>query len=245
MKIKIYFTIFFISISINSFSQLIQKTNRLHVGDITPADIINTSAALDISSTSKGFLPPRMTETQMNNITTPAIGLIVYCTDCTPEGLKIYKSGNGFYGLTNATSFTGFKVEKTTDFSLIKGGKKIVTDYDTDILNPGSNFNLTTGLYTVTVDGAYLVSGMLNLDNGDGGDDTMYMYLDKNGTTETSIKINPRFDTSNTTQASYTLSTIMNLSVGDVIRLSYGGVHTNSDVKAFDIHFFAALIRSE
>ena len=42
------------------------------------------SAMLDVSSTTLGFLPPRMTEVQMNAIASPAVGLIVFCTDCTP-----------------------------------------------------------------------------------------------------------------------------------------------------------------
>ena len=36
------------------------------------------SAILDVSSTTQGFLPPRMTTTQKNAITTPAEGLVVY-----------------------------------------------------------------------------------------------------------------------------------------------------------------------
>jgi len=38
------------------------------------------SAALDVVSTTKGFLPPRMTTTQKNAIATPAAGLMVYDT---------------------------------------------------------------------------------------------------------------------------------------------------------------------
>jgi hypothetical protein len=41
----------------------------------------NTSALLEVTSTTKGFLPPRMTTTQKNAIGTPAAGLIVYDTD--------------------------------------------------------------------------------------------------------------------------------------------------------------------
>ena len=48
------------------------------------------SAALDVESTTLGFLPPRMTETEMSNINTPAEGLIVYCTDCDPKGLNFF-----------------------------------------------------------------------------------------------------------------------------------------------------------
>lgn len=41
---------------------------------------LNASAVLQIDSTTKGFLPPRMTTTQRNNIATPATGLEVYDT---------------------------------------------------------------------------------------------------------------------------------------------------------------------
>jgi len=48
-----------------------------------------TSAVLQADSTSKGFLPPRMTKTQRNAISSPATGLVVYQTDNTP-GLRAY-----------------------------------------------------------------------------------------------------------------------------------------------------------
>ena len=41
---------------------------------------INASAALEIVSTTKGLLLPRMTTTQRNNISSPAAGLSVYDT---------------------------------------------------------------------------------------------------------------------------------------------------------------------
>ena len=52
---------------------------------------INASAQVEIASTTKGFLPPRMTNAQRTAIVSPAVGLIVYCTDVT-EGLWVYKS---------------------------------------------------------------------------------------------------------------------------------------------------------
>ena len=42
----------------------------------------HTSAALDITSTSAGFLPPRMTALQRAEIVNPALGLMVFCTNC-------------------------------------------------------------------------------------------------------------------------------------------------------------------
>jgi len=49
------------------------------------------SAASQVESTTQGFLPPRMTNAQRTAIASPAIGLMVYCTD-TVEGLYVYKS---------------------------------------------------------------------------------------------------------------------------------------------------------
>ena len=49
---------------------------------------INASAKLQVDSTTKGFLPPRMTTTQKNAIATPAAGLVVY--DTTTNKLCCY-----------------------------------------------------------------------------------------------------------------------------------------------------------
>jgi len=51
----------------------------------------NASSILDLTSTTKGFLPPRMTNAQRTAISSPAVGLVVYCTD-TVEGLYVNKS---------------------------------------------------------------------------------------------------------------------------------------------------------
>jgi len=48
----------------------------------------DASAQLDVVSTTKGFLPPRMTTTQRNAITSPAAGLIIYNT--TTAKLNVY-----------------------------------------------------------------------------------------------------------------------------------------------------------
>jgi hypothetical protein len=60
-----------------------------HFGSNTAA---NASAVLQATSTTKGFLPPRMTSTQRGNISSPAVGLLVYQTDGT-EGTYEYTSG--------------------------------------------------------------------------------------------------------------------------------------------------------
>ena len=48
----------------------------------------NATAELDVSSTTKGFLPPRMTTTQRNAISSPAVGLVIFNT--TTNCLNFY-----------------------------------------------------------------------------------------------------------------------------------------------------------
>lgn len=58
---------------------------NIGIGTTTP----HASAQLDITSSSRGFLPPRMTTTQRNAIVSPATGLTIYQTDGT-SGLYYY-----------------------------------------------------------------------------------------------------------------------------------------------------------
>lgn len=55
---------------------------------INPAANIYPSAQLAVDSTTRGFLPPRMTTTQRNAIASPAVGLMVY--DNTVNKLYVY-----------------------------------------------------------------------------------------------------------------------------------------------------------
>jgi hypothetical protein len=59
-------------------------TGTLGVGTATPA----FSAVLEASSTTQGFLPPRMTAAQRNAIATSpsAAGLTIWCSNCGPSG---------------------------------------------------------------------------------------------------------------------------------------------------------------
>lgn len=56
----------------------LSEAQNIGIGTTTP----DLSAKIDISSTSKGFLPPRLTFLQRNTIAAPAVGLVIYCLDC-------------------------------------------------------------------------------------------------------------------------------------------------------------------
>ena len=64
----------------------------------------NASAALDITSTTKGLLPPRMTAAQRDAITTPAHGLMIFCTDCGANGEAQLYNGTAWVNLVGGTA---------------------------------------------------------------------------------------------------------------------------------------------
>lgn len=66
----------------------IDQSGRVGVGTNNPA----TSAILDLSSTSRGILVPRMTALQRGAIASPATGLLVYQTDSIP-GFYYFSAG--------------------------------------------------------------------------------------------------------------------------------------------------------
>ena len=64
----------------------------------------NGSAQLDVSSTTKGFLPPRMTYAQRNAITSPATGLMIFCTNCGTGEPQFY-NGTEWKNMIGGTGF--------------------------------------------------------------------------------------------------------------------------------------------
>jgi hypothetical protein len=68
--------------------------NRLGIGTNSP----NASSILDVSSSSKGILIPRMTAAQKNAITAPTTGLLIFQTD-SPSDFYYY-SGSSWISLT-------------------------------------------------------------------------------------------------------------------------------------------------
>jgi len=69
------------------------SVNAQSVGINADGSEPDNSAMLDVSSTSKGFLPPRMNTTQRNSISSPVEGLVIYNTD--EKTLNIY-NGNSW-----------------------------------------------------------------------------------------------------------------------------------------------------
>jgi len=122
MKTVTYFiiiTVLLISIPIFVVSQ---------VGISTDNSTPDNSAILDLKSTTLGFLPPRMTQSQISAIKTPANGLIVFCT--TDNKLYLYVASANIwkevsYGIGTIATFpsvTTTAVTNTTPTTATAGG---------------------------------------------------------------------------------------------------------------------------
>ena len=118
----------------------------------TTPSTINASSALEIESTTKGFVPPRMTTAQMNAIALPLVGSIIYNT--TLNCLHQYKTTVGWESFCNSAVAYTYEATQTAILSQSFGSAFA------NIPGVGS-LTVTvprTGTYTITARG-YFASG--------------------------------------------------------------------------------------
>ena len=100
--------------ALSLFVVLQSVSAQVGIGTLTP----HTSAQLDVSSTTKGLLIPRMTQSQRNTILTPvnAAGLLIYQTDGTPGFYYWTGSSWQIVGSTNGWGLNGNSITTNTNF---------------------------------------------------------------------------------------------------------------------------------
>ncbi|SFN41396.1 hypothetical protein SAMN04487989_101283 [Bizionia echini] len=118
---------------------------QVGIGTLTP----DSSAMLDVTSTSKGMLTPRLTSAERLAISNPANGLLVYDT-----------SENAFY-FYKGSVWTKIDSEVRTNYKLIKSA----TDLSSELTaGGGSEYKLDANtLYEIN--GAISISNPINLNN--------------------------------------------------------------------------------
>ena len=80
-----------------------KSTAQIGIGTTSP----NASAALDLTSTSKGLLIPRLTSVQRADIANPTAGMVIFCTNCGPNGeMQLYNGSSWLNPATNTAAAT-------------------------------------------------------------------------------------------------------------------------------------------
>jgi hypothetical protein len=151
---------------------LFSLATQAQVGVGLPASSVNASALLEVSTTAKGFLPPRMTEAQRNSIASPAAGLILWCSNCGTSGeIQVY----------NGSSWTNFVGGAASAAPLVVG-QSYQGGIIAYILNSGDNgydASIKHGLIAATQDqgtsitwGSSISTGATSLAIGMGSSNT-------------------------------------------------------------------------
>lgn len=132
----------------------------LNSGSLGVGTSPNASALLDVASTTKGFLPPRMTTTQRDAISSPVEGLVIHNT--TTHKLNVHDNsawtevGGGTATLvtvaneaSGSTCFLGFFTAATGDLGA-KTNSNLAFDSSTGIVTFGSSIKFTGGYGAVS-----------------------------------------------------------------------------------------------
>ncbi|MEI6679532.1 MAG: fibronectin type III domain-containing protein, partial [Mariniphaga sp.] len=160
--IKILAVIFLVLVLFtNAFSQ------NIGVAINSDGSAPNNSSILDVSSATKGFLPPRMTNAQKLAIASPATGLIVWCSNCGPSGeLQIFNGtlwintiGGVAAGLTPGAPTIGTATAGTAQATVVftapaSNGGSAITSYTATSSPGGFTGTLSqAGSGTITITG--------------------------------------------------------------------------------------------
>ena len=121
------------------------SVNAQSVGINATGDAPNGSAILDLSSTTKGFLPPRMTYAERGTIASPAAGLMVWCSNCGAYGELQVFNGTVWTNLTGGAASASVPGAPTIGTATMGNAQASVA-----FTAPGSNGGSAITSYTAT-----------------------------------------------------------------------------------------------
>lgn len=205
-------------------------TGTVAIGTANPS----AGAVLDITSTSKGLLLPRLTFAQKSAIVSPEAGLILWCSDCGTNGeLQVY-NGTNFVNMVGANaqfalpSVTSTASATSITSSALTSGGVIDADGGAFVTARGVVWNTSTNptisLSTKTTDGSGIgtfSSAITGLTSG------VTYYVRAYATNSVGTKYGPEISV-NTAQAVATLaSTTSASSIGATTATSGGNITYN------------------
>jgi len=131
---KYVFLFFLLAVLVN------KKSNAQNVAINNSGSNADGSAMLDVQSTSKGLLIPKMNQAQRNLIASPAVGLLIYQTDVVP-GYYFYNGANWIQFSTGAAT-NYWSLNGTSIFSNIAGNVGIGTGTPSAKLHLAGNMKI-------------------------------------------------------------------------------------------------------
>ena len=197
----------------------IKNDGGIGIGVSTPS----TTALLDLTSTTRGFLPPRLTTVQKNAISTPASGLVVY--DTTLNNLCTY-NGSSWTELIESFSRSFLKLNRTS--TLITPG---VITWNTNIKNgPDFNFTNNGSVFSVNTTGYYEINANFEFLNitGERLIETLFERVTPSQLDISRIFTSCTIPESGDTFIASHLQDIVTLTAGETYRFSFGSLGGSS-----------------
>ena len=152
---------FWIALSLSLFEN---ANAQIGIGTSSP----DSSSLLDLSSTTKGLLVPRMTTIEQLALINPAIGLTIFNTTTRQIETNVGSSLGGVFWTgvnvgstasegTNTTTFatTKFVLDNTNHFNSITSNSVVETVSVTDIVLPDMTITPKAGTYLVSFNSEY------------------------------------------------------------------------------------------
>lgn len=125
---------------------------NLHAQTAIGVESAEGSARLELSSSSKGFLMPRMTQSQRNAILSPSNGLLVFQTDNT-SGFYYYQ-GSAWTGPLTSTEVDG--LIKSNGISVFSASLNLGNNKISNVGEPSGANDIATKAYTDGLSGGLL-----------------------------------------------------------------------------------------
>jgi hypothetical protein len=192
--------------------------SQVGIGTTSP----DVRAALDISSTTQGFLPPRMTTAQRTTLggtlTLAHEGMILY--DTSKDSLFVWR-GAAWYSFAatnpiNATSNYAFRAKQSTG-TAAPDNATIKINFDTAPINVGGHFNTSLARYVAPMTGQYSMSFSATSET-EGNDSEILLIIKVNN-----IEVQSTSDEFEKQNYNYSLSLtgVFQLNAGDYIEFHF------------------------
>lgn len=130
LQMKKYFFLFFL------LAAIVNKSGAQNVAINNSGSNADGSAMLDVQSTSKGLLIPKMNQGQRNLIASPAVGLLIYQTDEVPG--YYYYNGASWIQFSTGAATNYWSLNGTSIYSNVAGNVGIGTSASNNRLQIGT-----------------------------------------------------------------------------------------------------------